>query len=230
MIEKGQKYVSKEDLNHGRERELEVESATGYWAHVISHNKKLGTKRRIRIAVARLASSAYKLVTEQATAAVGLLLVALLTGCATAPAARKVVSCQSAPQWYASNAQGHPTHGIYVCFADDGVLVYQARALSLDELAALMPPAPKPAPKPIAKPAEKKYSVITGGNSNAVVGTPSLSKAEELAAAKAKLAELEEKAAKLDAFEKKERVKMEQKRLADQEAATAALAAPGANK
>ncbi len=72
--------------------------------------------------------------------------VAVLAGCrASAPLA---VSCQTQPSSFVTDAKGAPTAAVFMCYRADGVVVYQARALTPDEvksvIAALAPAAAAP--------------------------------------------------------------------------------------
>ncbi len=64
-----------------------------------------------------------------------------LTGCAGANH-KKAVACHSQPQWFTSNEKGEPVAAVFVCFAEDNTLKWQARPITADEVKALTPPAP----------------------------------------------------------------------------------------
>lgn len=50
-----------------------------------------------------------------------------LTGCAGAPPRPepKVISCNTTPQWTVTDKDGKPDTDLYICFRDDGALVWQ---------------------------------------------------------------------------------------------------------
>ena len=60
----------------------------------------------------------------------------LFSACATAPTPKKFV-CQDKPQWTTNDEKGTPSAAIYLCFREDGVLIYQSRALTADEIKAM---------------------------------------------------------------------------------------------
>ena len=69
---------------------------------------------------------------------------AALAACASAPAKpQKSLACQSSPQWITNDAQGRPSNAVFVCFGESGQLLWQARALTPAEIAAMTAPAPK---------------------------------------------------------------------------------------
>ncbi len=103
---------------------------------VISHNYTTGALRHIKIEAKRLASSAYKLLP--------VLIVAFMAACAGAAPKPKTLACQTAPQWYTSDANGRPAVAVFVCFRDDGSLTYTSRPLTAEEVAAMIAPEPKP--------------------------------------------------------------------------------------
>lgn len=99
-----------------------------------------------------------------AAAAPAVLVVAIvalfLHGCASAPAKpAPAAECQHDAQFFATDAQGRPSKAIYVCFRSDGVMVWEARTPTLEQLdaltkphgLALAPPAPAVAPRKAAK-------------------------------------------------------------------------------
>lgn len=75
----------------------------------------------------------------------------LICGCASVPKAPKTLACQTAPQWFANDAQGKPASAVFVCFGEDHRLLWNSRPLTLDELQKLTAPAEAPAPKAKAK-------------------------------------------------------------------------------
>jgi len=62
----------------------------------------------------------------------------LFSACATAPAPKKFV-CQDKPQWLTNDEKGVPSAAIYICFREDGVLIFQSRPLTADEIKSLTP-------------------------------------------------------------------------------------------
>lgn len=64
-----------------------------------------------------------------------------LTACsglqAKSPPPRKSLGCQATPQWFITDASGHPAKAVYVCFGDDGVLLYSAVELKPEQIAAM---------------------------------------------------------------------------------------------
>ncbi len=71
--------------------------------------------------------------------------VVLLTGCAAAkPKIPAAVACQNAPQWFTNDAQGKPSNAVFVCFGEDGVLLYRSRPLTPAEISAMTTPAAAP--------------------------------------------------------------------------------------
>lgn len=77
-----------------------------------------------------------------------------LVACAGAPPKAAVAPltapCQHDAQWFISDDQGTPRKAVYVCFGDQGQLLYTVRPLTLEQLenlTALTPP-PKKAPAP----------------------------------------------------------------------------------
>lgn len=86
-----------------------------------------------------------------------ILAASVLAACATLPVPRKTLTCQSDAQWVLNDAQGKPKSGVYICFGDDGVLLYQTRTLTAEQIQKLTTPAASPAAKtsPAKKPAAK---------------------------------------------------------------------------
>ena len=62
----------------------------------------------------------------------------LFSACAGPKVAQKFV-CQDKPQWLTNDEKGTPSAAIYICFREDGVLVYQSRPLTADEIKSLTP-------------------------------------------------------------------------------------------
>lgn len=81
---------------------------------------------------------------------------ALFAACATIPpaaplaAAPKSLACQTAPQWFTNDAAGRPANAVFVCFGENGQLLWTSRALTFDEILKLVTPAPAPAATPAA--------------------------------------------------------------------------------
>lgn len=67
-------------------------------------------------------------------AAALLVAVASLAACASFSAKPKTLACQPTAQWFTNDAQGHPNGAVFVCFGADGHLLWQSRALTLDEM------------------------------------------------------------------------------------------------
>lgn len=83
-------------------------------------------------------------------------LAAALAACSTfAPKPPKTLACQQAAQWFTNDDKGVPTAAVMVCFAADGSLRWQRRAITLDELEKLTAPANTGAAAAAPKP---KYS------------------------------------------------------------------------
>ncbi len=70
----------------------------------------------------------------------------LLSACATAPTTPRRFSCQTTAQWFTNDAKGVPALAVYICFQDDGHLIYQARPLTAEEIKAMTTPVAVTAP------------------------------------------------------------------------------------
>lgn len=90
----------------------------------------------------RVLDSAARLDRTYLKAAVLFVAVAGLTACAGARP--RPAACQNTPQWTATDSKGAPASVIYVCFADDGTLLWKAQKLTPEESAKLVALAHKP--------------------------------------------------------------------------------------
>lgn len=153
-IEKGQIYECCEDSETRTIEVLETPENKNQRVSVISINKSTGTRRRIIIQAARLASAAYRL-TGRKEAALCLALMALgLTGCVVTPPVKAppaavpkppTARCQENPNWTTNDEKGNPV-GIFVCFGDNSQLLYTVKQ---------MPPPSTIGPVPASSPAIK---------------------------------------------------------------------------
>lgn len=162
MIENGQKYESTAEAETEGRVVTVLDANPDTTGRIKCESLKNNRKRLVSILKTRLESDAYRLLP--------LLLILLLGACTGAQPKReepkKAVSCQNSPQWFTSNEKGEPNAAVYVCFAADGTLLWQARAMSQEEMHKFMTGKPEPVPakakdgppKNLPKPAPKKPS------------------------------------------------------------------------
>jgi hypothetical protein len=75
----------------------------------------------------------------------------LFGACAGLKPKKAAVACQNAPQWFSNDASGKPAAAVYVCFGEKHELLWESRALTAAEIAAMTAPAAAPRNRPDAQ-------------------------------------------------------------------------------